>query len=185
MELVGEGRNAERPHKENQMTTKATRAKATKIVTREAVGGKVATKVAKVTEEVKATKEVKADLRLTRRQEVRVATGGYCLCGCGAAANRGRLFVQGHDARLKGQLLRLGRGEVKLDSLPKSVQQLLPTLKTCGCCGSPIWLGKSECDHSRCNCAARRAVVKTKKVKVVASEEDEEDEGDEEDDTDE
>jgi len=132
MELVGEGRNAERPHKENQMTTKATRAKATKIVTREAVGGKVATKVAKVTEEVKATKEVKADLRLTRRQEVRVATGGYCLCGCGAAANRGRLFVQGHDARLKGQLLRLGRGEVKLDSLPKSVQQLLPTLKTCG-----------------------------------------------------
>ena len=96
----------------------------------------------------------------TRRQEIRLVTGGYCLCGCGQAANARRLFVQGHDARLKGQLLRLGRGELTVDQLTPQVRQLLPTLDHCSCCGSPVWLGKSECDHKTCNCKLRAEVAK-------------------------
>ena len=87
-------------------------------------------------------------------------TGGYCLCGCGGALNKGRYFVQGHDARVKGWLIKVGRGEMDATTLPARVQALLSEYTKCPCCGQPVLLGKSECDHSRCNCHLRREIEK-------------------------
>lgn len=112
---------------------------------------------------------------LTRAEEVRKATGGFCLCGCGAATNPKRFFIQGHDARLKGMLLRLERKLICEADLPKPVQRLLPTLRACACCGSPVWFGKSVCERGQCTCVARAAIAK-RNGKANGSDEGEEEE---------
>lgn len=42
---------------------------------------------------------------------------GTCLCGCGAEVDR--LFLQGHDARLKGKVKVVARGDLNLSTIPK------------------------------------------------------------------
>ena len=44
-----------------------------------------------------------------------------CRCGCGEQIKSH--FVQGHDARFKGWLLRVERGLMKVEELPKVVQK--------------------------------------------------------------
>lgn len=59
-------------------------------------------------------KQAKAKMGRTTRTEAGLGKGARketCACGCGAAVAVGSNFKQGHDARLKGQLLRAARGE--------------------------------------------------------------------------
>lgn len=44
-----------------------------------------------------------------------------CACGCGALT--GRTFAPGHDSRLKGWVLRVERGIVKLADIPDGERQ--------------------------------------------------------------
>ena len=41
-------------------------------------------------------------------------TGTSCYCGCGNLTRAGRVFLQGHDGRLKGELIRAYRGGASL-----------------------------------------------------------------------
>lgn len=50
--------------------------------------------------------------------------GSACLCGCGQEVSR--RFAQGHEARLKGMLLRVARGEEEPDMIP---DEALPHLE--------------------------------------------------------
>lgn len=98
----------------------------------------------------------------TASQVIFAQTKGFCLCGCGASTNAGRWFVQGHDARVKGWLLRVERGEMMVKDLPKLVQKMRTdgAFRTCPCCKQPVLVGKSTCDHTTCNCSERAAIVK-------------------------
>lgn len=44
--------------------------------------------------------------------EVEQTTTGTCWCGCGAATKKGSRFLQGHDAKLKGILIRRNDDEM-------------------------------------------------------------------------
>lgn len=50
----------------------------------------------------------------------------FCLCGCGEQVSR--RFRQGHDARLKGVLLRVARGEEEPDAIPEEALDQLEEL---------------------------------------------------------
>ena len=41
-----------------------------------------------------------------------------CLCGCGKALKKGRMFAQGHDMRLKSLVLKVKAGEVPASEIP-------------------------------------------------------------------
>ena len=99
----------------------------------------------------------------TRANKAFVITQGRCLCGCGGSVNRGRFFNQGHDARAKGMVTRVQKGEASAESLPAILRATLPLWTTCGCCGQQLLVGRSECDHSRCTCAQRKAIAKPHK----------------------
>lgn len=45
-----------------------------------------------------------------------------CSCGCGHSTRGGR-FIPGHDSRLKGWLLRVERGLVKIEDIPTTGEQ--------------------------------------------------------------
>lgn len=103
----------------------------------------------------------------TKAAKARELTGGYCLCGCGAGLMPKRLFAQGHDARVKGWLLSVERGQLAITDLPERVQKHAAGMRKCSCCGVPVWLGQSECEKGRCNCAARAEVTKKSAKAVV------------------
>lgn len=42
---------------------------------------------------------------------------GQCFCGCGESVNKGKKFRMGHDARLKGKLIRAGRAGAEVTVL--------------------------------------------------------------------
>lgn len=49
----------------------------------------------------------------------------YCLCGCGRGNNAKRLFVQGHDARMKGYVSRIEKGTMSVDDLSEYTRDIL------------------------------------------------------------
>jgi|3_EtaG_2_1085321.scaffolds.fasta_scaffold17891_5 hypothetical protein len=49
----------------------------------------------------------------------------YCLCGCGRGNNAKRLFVQGHDARMKGYISRVEKGTMSVDDLSEYTRGIL------------------------------------------------------------
>lgn len=49
----------------------------------------------------------------------------YCLCGCGRGNNAKRLFVQGHDARMKGYISRVEKGTMSVDDLSEYTRDIL------------------------------------------------------------
>lgn len=74
----------------------------------------------------KAAKKAENDAAKAARKEARAAIAASkkqvkpCKCGCGEETTAH--FVMGHDARFKGQLLRVERGQLKVSELPKAVQ---------------------------------------------------------------
>ena len=59
-------------------------------------------------------------------------TPGRCTCGCGAQTSRKARFAQGHDQRLKGQLLAAHRADkpvTVIDPKADSKRQSLPALE--------------------------------------------------------
>jgi len=53
------------------------------------------------------------------------SNGHACCCGCGAITNKGKYFMQGHDARLRSMLAKLDSGRISLHDLPNSVQKMI------------------------------------------------------------
>lgn len=44
-----------------------------------------------------------------------------CMCGCGALANAGKSFIQGHDMKFKGRVLRLSREQMTWADLKREI----------------------------------------------------------------
>lgn len=87
----------------------------------------VAKKAAAPAKPVKVAKEKKAD-----------ATAD-CLCGCGLET--GGLFRPGHDAKVKGLLYKVERGELAFEELPVDVQPLVKMA------GRKATAGKDDSDY--------------------------------------
>lgn len=52
-----------------------------------------------------------------------------CLCGCGGPLKKGRMFLQGHDAKLKSLVLRVKAGKAQRSEIPRAA---LPILRSKG-----------------------------------------------------
>lgn len=94
---------------------------------------------------------------------------GLCQCGCGETAGKGAHFRPGHDARLKGRLIRFDvwreshpekRPEdfAEYAAIPVSVRNA-PGAR-CSCCGQPMLLAHESgmgpiCRAGQCTCAQR------------------------------
>lgn len=88
--------------------TKSARSKATKVAEKERKAKLVSKKAAKAPKAKKAPSDK--------------ATND-CLCGCKTKV--GGKFAPGHDARVKGMLLRIERGEESVDKLPAALSALV------------------------------------------------------------
>jgi len=71
--------------------------------------------------ETKAAKAASGDTSETPKKVKTPATLRSCRCGC-SGQTKG-FFVPGHDARFKGWLTKIERGEKEISSLPESVQK--------------------------------------------------------------
>jgi hypothetical protein len=48
-----------------------------------------------------------------------------CLCGCGQPVKKGRMFLQGHDMKLKSLVIKVNAGEASMSDVPSIALTIL------------------------------------------------------------
>ncbi len=76
-------------------------------------------------EDGKTRKREKSETATTATTVAQPPVVPYCLCGCGRGNNAKRLFVQGHDARMKGYIRRVEKGTMSVDDLSEYTRGIL------------------------------------------------------------
>jgi hypothetical protein len=90
---------------------------------------KAAERRAKEEARKEAQAKAKADRKAARAATPRKSTKEVKPCACGCKEETTSYFVQGHDARFKGWLLKIERGQMEVKDLPKSVQSTYKWVK--------------------------------------------------------
>lgn len=147
-------------------------------------------RLAKAAEEKKAAREAAAAAKTTTPKAHRVSKPkdlsmapavegeGLCKCGCGEQVGKGASFRPGHDARLKGRLLRmmawqeqhadeLANGTLEpnaFEELAAIPQGALEVQARCSCCGQPMLVAHESgmgpiCRAGKCKCAAKASAA--------------------------
>lgn len=62
-----------------------------------------------------------------------------CLCGCGEMTNPGRLFVQGHDMKLRSAVMQVFKEKAPKSSIPSRRQATMDYLKDAHWMTKEVW----------------------------------------------
>ncbi len=116
--------------------------------------------------EVESEDEAKSAEKTPREKKPHAnAQFTLCLCGCGGSNSEKAKFIQGHDAKLKGMLIKIEKGKMVEADLPDISRAFLAEFGSkCECCGQPL-MGPGPlgpvCKSGKCQCSKAAAASAT------------------------